>query len=89
MSAIQLQVEEGGGHVLEAVHVGEQPEVSTTSILVFIWKADLLHYIQVGGVDQDPAETQLLCRGALHLPVRHHEHVGGEAHRYLKHLSTN
>ena len=54
------------GHVLEAVHVGEQPY--------------LLHYIQVGGVDQDPAETQLLCRGALHLPVRHHQHVGGESH---------
>ena len=75
MSAIQLQVDVEGGHVLEAVHVGEQPY--------------LLHYIQVGGVDQDPAETQLLCRGALHLPVRHHQHVGGEAHRYLQHLSTN
>ena len=46
----------------------------------FIWKADLLHYIQGGGVDQDPAGTQLICRGALQLPVRHHQHVGGESH---------
>ena len=43
MSAIQLQVDEGGGHELEAVHVGEQPEVSTTSILHLEGRPTSLH----------------------------------------------
>ena len=71
MSATQLQVDEGDGQVLEAVAVGERPEVPATRTL---GERELLHYIQGGGAVQDPAGTQ------LHLSVRHPQPVGGEAH---------